>query len=303
MSRTFDPIQLGSIELFCKAAELASFSAAARAAGVTPAAVSRSVGRLEQRLGVRLFVRSTRQIKLTDDGALYFEQCRQALRQINDAELILAGTQVNPSGLLRISTPTTYAHYRLLPLLPKFMALYPDVSVELQISNRNIDFIEDGYDLAIRLGNTPDSRLIARKLEDARLGVFASTAYLEKYGIPNNLEELVRHQCIQFILPSTGRSMPWDFQQDGQDIDFAFDARVKVSEDVLGCVNYAIAGGGLFQTYDFIVQKNLERGELHEVLQHYSGRVRRFNLLYPQNRHLSMRVRCFVDFLLNEFKQ
>ncbi|MBI3286156.1 MAG: LysR family transcriptional regulator [Burkholderiales bacterium] len=303
MARNFDPVQLGSIELFCKAAELANFTAAARVLGITPAAVSRSVGRLEARLGVRLFVRSTRLIRLTDDGEVYYEQCRQALQKIKDAEQAISGTQSKPSGLLRISTPTTYGHYRLLPLLPKFMAKYPDVTLELHISNRNIDFIEEGYDLAIRLGVAPDSRLIARKLEDVSLGVFASPSYLQKHGVPRDLKALEQHQCIQFVLPSTGRSMPWIFQQEGRNIDFNFTSRMRVQEDILGCVNYAKAGGGLFQIYHFIVKNEVERGELKEVLTDYAGRTRCFNLLYPQNRHLSTRVRCFVDFLINEIQR
>lgn len=302
MSRNFDPVQLGSIELFCKAAELTSFTAAARVLGITPAAVSRSVGRLEGRLGVRLFVRSTRQIRLTDDGEVYFVQCRQALQQINEAEQAISGTQAIPSGVLRISTPTTYGHYRLLPLLPKFMEKYPDVSVELHISNRNIDFVEEGYDLAIRLGDAPDSRLIARKLEDVSLGIFAAPGYLQKHGIPHDLAALEQHQCIQFVLPSTGRAMAWIFRQDGKNIDFTFASRMRVQEDVLGCVNYAKAGGGLFQIYHFIVQNEVARGELQEVLTECAGRTRSFNMLYPQNRHLSARVRCFVDFLIAEIK-
>lgn len=158
MKRNFDDLLLGSIELFCLAAELSSFTAAAAAASVTPAAVSRSVSRLEERLGVRLFVRTTRQIRLTDGGRLYFEQCRQALSQLVDAERLVTGGQAAPAGLLRISMPTPYAHYRVLPMLPQFRKLYPDVQVDVHLSNRNIDFADEGYDLAIR-GRAPSSVL------------------------------------------------------------------------------------------------------------------------------------------------
>jgi DNA-binding transcriptional LysR family regulator len=154
MKRNFDDLLLGSIELFCLAAELSSFTAAAAAASVTPAAVSRSVSRLEDRLGVRLFVRTTRQIRLTESGRVYFEQCRQALSQLVDAERLVTGEQAAPAGLLRISMPTPYAHYRVLPLLPKFRKLYPQVQLDVHLSNRNIDFADEGYDLAIR-GRAP----------------------------------------------------------------------------------------------------------------------------------------------------
>lgn len=298
MVRNFEPVQIGTIELFCKAAELGSFTAAAEVLGLTQGAVSRSIARLEQRLGVQLFQRTTRSIRLTDDGELYRSQCQQALDQIAEAERAIAGHQTEPSGTLRISAPTTYANFRLMPLLPAFCERYPKVTVEVNVSNRNIDFFEEGYDLAIRLGDPKDSRLIARRLEDASLGVFASPDYLEKHGTPTDIDELREHQLIQFVLPSTGRPMPWILRQDGVDIDFGFSSRRRVHEDVIGAVNWARHGGGLFQIYHFIAADFVRDGHLVEVLQSLAGRTRRFSVLYPQNRHLSARVRAFVDFLI-----
>lgn len=298
MSRVFDPVQLGSIEMFCKAAELEGFTAAAEALGVTPAAVSRSVGRLEERLGLRLFTRSTRQIRLSEDGRAYYEQCRQALAQIEEAERAITGSQAVPSGLLRISVPTTYGHYRVMPLLPAFTAQFPKVTVEINLSNRNVDFVDEAYDLAIRLGEPKDSRLVARKLEDATLGLFASPTYLKRRGLPRSFEELKRHDCIQFVLPSTGRGMPWILREGKRDIDFSFESQVRVHEDVLGCVSYARAGGGIFQIYHFIAEQHVAAGELVEVMQTMAGRTRPFSILYPQNRHLSAKVRAFADFLI-----
>lgn len=298
MSRVFDPVQLGSIEMFCKAAELEGFTAAAEALGVTPAAVSRSVGRLEERLGLRLFTRSTRQIRLSEDGRAYYKQCRQALAQIEEAERAITGSQAVPSGLLRISVPTTYGHYRVMPLLPAFTAQFPKVTVEINLSNRNVDFVDEAYDLAIRLGEPKDSRLVARKLEDATLGLFASPTYLKRRGLPRSFEELKRHDCIQFVLPSTGRGMPWILREGKRDIDFSFESQVRVHEDVLGCVSYARAGGGIFQIYHFIAEQHVAAGELVEVMQTMAGRTRPFSILYPQNRHLSAKVRAFADFLI-----
>lgn len=301
--RSFDPVQLGSIELFCKAAELGSFTAAAEYLGVTPASVSRSIGRLETRLGVRLFMRTTRSIKLTPEGDLYRQECQRALEQIAEAERAITGNQKVPSGPLRISVGSPYAHHRLLPLMPLFSETYPQIDVEISISNRVVDFVEEGYDLAIRLGIPQDSRLIAHKLEEAPLGVFGSPAYLARRGAPQTLEELANHDCIQFVLPSTGRAMPWIFKDRvGKDVDFVFRSRHRVHDDVLGCVSWACAGGGLFQIYHFIAEAAVERGELVEVLQAAGGRSRQFSVLYPQNRHLSARVRAFVDFLLGAVK-
>ncbi len=300
MKRHFDQVLLGSIELFCLAAELGSFTAAATTAGVTPAAVSRSVSRLEERLGVRLFVRTTRQIRLTDSGRVYFEQCRQALSQLVEAEDALTGEQAAPAGQLRISSPTPFAHHRLLPLLPKFRLRYPDVKVEVHISNRNIDFAEEGYDLAIRGRDPADSTLVARKLEDAELVLVATPSYLKRAGTPQSLDDLQYHDCLQFELPSTGRKIPWLFKVQGQSVDVVTAGGYTCAEDVLGIVTLARAGAGLAQTYRYIVAQDLQRGDLVELLPEHGGSSRPFFLLYPHARHLSLRVRTLVDFLTQE---
>ena len=300
MTRHFDDVQLGSIELFCLAAETGSFTAAANLAGVTPAAVSRSVARLEERLGVRLFVRTTRQMRLTDSGRLYYQQCRQALTQLVDAEREVTGQQSQPSGLLRISVPTPYAHYRLLPKLPAFRRLFPDVQVDVHISNRNIDFADDGFDLAIRGKAPTDSGLIARTLEEAELVVVATPEYLREAGTPTSLEELAKHDCIQYQLPSSGRNLPWAFQRDGQWVELETSGNCACLDDYLGAVTLVKHGAGLMQTYRFTVQQALERGELCEVLSAFGGARRPFILLYPHARHVPQRVRAFIDFITRQ---
>jgi DNA-binding transcriptional LysR family regulator len=301
--RTFDPIQLGSIELFCKAAELSSFSAAAESLGLTPASVSRSIKRLEERLGVRLFSRTTRNVRLTSEGELYWQECRQALEQIAEAERAITGHQKVPSGLLRISVGTLYANYRLLPHLQHFTAAYPQIELELSLSNRVVDIVDEGYDLAIRIGTPQDSRLIAYKLEDATVGVFATPDYLARRGVPQTLDDLASHDCLQFVLPSTGRAMPWIFTTpDGKVLDYMLRSQLRLLDDALGCISWGHAGGGLFQTYHFIAGPAVARGELVEVLQEYGGRSRQFSVTYPQNRHLSARVRAFVDFMLQRLR-
>ncbi|PTU30884.1 LysR family transcriptional regulator [Stenotrophobium rhamnosiphilum] len=300
MKRHFDDILLGSIELFCLAAESGSFTAAALTSGVTPAAVSRSISRLEKRLGVRLFVRSTRSIRLTEGGKAYFEQCRQALTQLVDAERKVTGEQVQPSGTLRISVPTTYGHHRLLPILPAFRASYPLIKVEVHISNRNIGFREEDFDLAVRVRAQPDSSMITRLLEDAALVVVAAPQYLKRAGIPRTLDDLAKHECIQFDLPSSGRQIPWIFKDGGKDREISTVGNYSCSEDVLGGVTLAKNGAGLFQTYRFGVEKDLADGSLVEVLNPFSGSSRPFSLLYPHGRHLPSRVRVFIDFLIEQ---
>ncbi|RTZ39241.1 LysR family transcriptional regulator [Candidimonas sp. SYP-B2681] len=298
MRRHFQDVLVGSIELFCAAAECGSFTAAANVVGVTPAAVSRSVSRLEARLGVRLFVRTTRQVNLTDDGRRYFEQCRQALAQLVDAERALTGRQIVPSGVLRISVPTTYGHHRVLPLLPGFHALYPEIRVDVHVSNRNIDFVDEGYDLAIRARAPADSTFIARKLEDAELVVVAAPEYLSRAGIPESIAALAQHDCINFVLPSTGRPVPWLFREKGKTLDVATTGNYCLYEDVLSGVTLARSGGGLFQAYRFTVEEDLRRKTLVEVLSAQGGCSRPFSVIYPHGRHLSLKVRTFVDFLL-----
>lgn len=293
-----DTMQLGSIEQFCKAAELGSFTAAAEFFGLTPAAVSRSISRLEQRLGVRLFSRTTRSIKVTNEGQLFWKECQLALEQIAEAERAITGGQTVPSGLLRISVSTAYGTHRLLPLMPKFTEAYPQIEIELSISDKIVDFVEEGFDVAIRLGIQRDSRLVAYKLEDALLGVFGTPEYLKKKGTPRSPDDLEAHDCIQFISPNTGRPMTWLFKgASGEEIEYPVRSRMRVLNDALGCVAWVNAGGGLYQTYNFAAAGAVKRGDLVEVLRDHAGRSRPFSILYPQNRHLSAKVRAFVDFL------
>ncbi len=302
MARHFEDLMLGSIELFCLTAEHQSFSAAAASAGLTPAAVSRSVARLEARLGVQLFVRTTRRVRLTDGGRNYFEQCQRALGQLVEAEREVTGEQHLPSGTVRISLPTSYGHFRILPLLPLFREQYPGVSLEVQLSNRNIDFTAEGFDLAVRGRIPPDSGMVARKLEDAALVVVAAPQYLARHGTPTTLDDLPQHDCIQFLLPSSGQPVPWLLRTDGRDFDLPTQGGLRCADDILGPVTLARGGGGLLQTYRFIVQQDLQQGTLQEVLTEYAGASRPFSLLYPSNRHIPQRVRILIDFLVGQLE-
>ena len=298
MSRHFEDFKLGGIELFCKTAELSSFTAAANLAGLTPAAVSRSVSRLEQRLGVQLLVRTTRRVRLTVGGQAYFDRCRQALGELMEAEREATGDQRLPSGVVRISVPTSYGHYRILPLLPEFRQRFPDVMVDVQLTNRNVDLTAEAFDLAVRGRVPPDSGLIARKLEDAELVVVATPAYLRRNGKPTTLAALQNHDCIQFLYPRTGQPMPWLLRQDAHEFDYPTKGGICCSEDILGAVTLARHGAGLLQTYRFIVANDLEQGTLKEVMQPFGGTSRPFSLLYPANRHMPQRLRVLIDFLV-----
>lgn len=302
MGRHFDGQMLGSVELFCKTAELQSFTAAAAQAGVTQAAVSRSISRLEGRLGVQLFVRSTRSVRLTERGQAYYEQCRQALGQLIDAERELTGHQTVVAGLIRMSLPTSYGHMRVMPLLADFRRTYPQVRLEVQLTNRSADLVAEGIDLAVRARNPPDSGLVSRKLEDAELVVVGSPAYLKRHGTPANPTDLKQHECIQFERPLTGQVIPWALNVDGECIDVNTAGSVCITDDVLGLSTAARAGIGLAQTYRFIVEEDLKNGLLVEVMREFGGASRPFNILYPPHRHMPRRVRLLVDFLVNKLR-
>ena len=297
MARQFDDLRLGSIELFCLTAQHQGFTAAAKATGLTAAAVSRSVARLEGRLGVRLLMRTTRQVRLTDVGQRYYVQCQQALGQLIEAEREVSGQQLKPSGLVHVSLPTSYGHHRVLPLLPTFSLRYPDIEIELSLSNRNIDFTDEGFDLAVRSRTPPDSGLVARKLEDADLLIVASAPYLKRHRAPRTPDELARHDCIQFVLPSSGKTVPWLLKQEGHIIEWTTEGRMRCADDILAPITLARAGGGLAQTYRFLVEDDLLEGRLVEVLAEHAGASRPFSLIYPANRHMPLRVRVLIDFL------
>jgi len=286
---------LPNLAAFCRTFTAGSFTGAARALGVTPQAVSRSVARLEQELGVTLFRRTTRSLAPTDEARRYYERCVEALALLASAERELT-SEGAPEGEVKLSIPTTYGHHRFLPSLGLFRERYPKIRVAVSVSNQNIDFVRDGFDLAIRMGTIGEQGLVARKLGDFALGVFASPAYLERHPPPRTVEELARHTCIGFILPSTGRVLPWGFAKAPQ--TFAPNAPYRVADDVLGVVGLARAGIGLIQLYDFIVQDDVARGALVEVLRPYRGKTRPFSLLRPKSVAPTPAVRAMIDFIV-----
>lgn len=293
MPRQFD--YLGDVEAFLAVMDHGTISAAAVALGTTPSVLSRAVARLEARLGVQLMRRTTRRISVTEAGLAYLEQARGAFGLLAEAERAAQGQGDELSGTVRLSVPTTYAHYRLPGLLQPFMERHPKVMIELSIANRNVDLVSEGYDMAIRLGELPDSGLAARKLEDARLCLVAAPAYLARAGTPRSIADLAAHACLPFVMPSTGKLAPWLLRGDGRDIDWVPPARMRVTDDVLGVVSLAQQGLGICQTYEFIAEERLARGELVALLPANSGRVRAFSLIYPPHRSLPAACRALID--------
>jgi len=298
MSRKFD--YLGDVEVFIAVVEHGSFTAAAVALSTTPSVLSRAVSRLETRLGRQLLQRTTRRVGLTEAGRVYLEQARSAFSLLDEAERNGQGQEGDLTGRVRMSVPTTYGHYRLPPLLAQFSQHYPRVQVDLNITNRNVDLIAEGFDLAIRLGQMPDSGLVARKLEDAALLLVASPAYLHRMGTPQTLDDLHRHMCLPFILPRTGRIAPWVFREDERDVDWLLASPIETSDDVLGVVSLAEHGMGICQSYEFIVRDRIQRGQLVEVLPHLRGRSRPFSVIFAPHRRQSAATRAMIDLLTTQ---
>lgn len=296
MSRRFD--HLGDVESFITTVEKGSMTTAAVALATTPSVLSRAITRLETRLGVQLLRRTTRRLSLTEHGRLYLEQSRAALALIDDAERAMQGLGDELVGHVRLSAPTTYAHHRLPALLQRFAAQHPQVRIELNITNRNVDLVAEGYDLAIRMGSLPDSGLVARKLEDAAMCLIAAPSYITRAGRPEGIRDLARHSCLAFVMPSTGRVSPWILREDGRDVDWVPHGGLQVSDDVLGLVTLAQSGLGICQTYDFIAQDLFAQGRAIEVLTHARGRSRPFSVIYAPHRRLSTASRALIDSLV-----
>ncbi|RYZ04296.1 MAG: LysR family transcriptional regulator [Myxococcales bacterium] len=290
---------LPNLEAFCRTFETGSFTRAARLMSVTPQATSRSVARLERALGATLFRRTTRSLAPTDAAKQYYERCSRALSLLSDGERELSRGAETAEGRVRISVPTSYGHYRFLPSLSTFAERYPKVRVDVNLSNRNVDLIQEGFDLAIRRGPLRDRTLVARKLGEFSVGVYASSAYLARCGSPSTPGEVTGHSCITFSMPSSGRALPWVFAGAPS---FTPDARYRCSEDVLGLVTLARAGVGLIQVLDFLVAEDVSRGHLVEVLSPYRSPPRSFTLIYPRVAKAPPAVRALVDFIVARAK-
>ncbi len=283
-----------SILAFVRTCELGNFSRAAQSLHVTPAAVSRSVARLEASLGVRLFQRSTRALVQTQAGQWYFERCGQALQVLSEAQQGLEfGNTVK--GRVRCSIPSTFGLHELMPRLCELQQSLPAVDLEIQVSNESVDFVREGFDLAVRMGHIEDASLVARKLKDCSVGVFASPGYLATIRAPKTPADIFSHRCIAFVLPKSGRLLPWIFTGHA---DLVPKRPLKVLGDPMGLVTAGVGGCGLFQSYHFLVQRQVASGQLKEVLSDYAGRVRPFSLVHLKEATRAPAVKAVADWIL-----
>jgi LysR family transcriptional regulator for bpeEF and oprC len=289
--------QLNGIMIFVQVAETRSFVAAAQRLGITPSGASKAVSRLEERLGVRLFNRTTRSVSLTADGAGFLERCRNVLTELSEAEAELTQSHTTPRGRLKIDIPTGLGRIVILPALAEFSRCYPDVQLEIGISDRLVDIIEEGYDAVVRIGELQDSRLISRRLGVTRFMFAASPAYIEEYGRPEQIEDLARHKCLAFVRQQSGRLLDWQFLVDGELRSFTPDATIRVS-DGMALLQLALAGAGIVMGLSFGLQQPIAEGRLVPLFEEYSSDGPPVSVVYPQSRYLASRVRAFVDFMV-----
>ena len=297
MART--EASVANLEVFCRTFELGNFTRAAVDLGLTPQAASRALARLEEHLGTTLFRRTTRRLEPTEAGRTYYARCRQALDLLATGERELLADAPDQRGTVRISVGTPWGHHRLVPALARLARTHPNIDVVVQIDNRNIDFVRDGFDCAIRLGVIRDQTLVARKLGDHALGLYASPQYLAERPAPRRVADLAQHRCIGFVMPGSGRVLPWELAGSEVTPQMAF----TVQGDVLGTIALARAAAGIVQTYDFAVTRELARGELVEVLAITRGAARSFSLLYPKGVVQTAAVKKLVAFLVADAKQ
>jgi DNA-binding transcriptional LysR family regulator len=290
---------LDGIKTVVAVVETGTFTAASERLGMSKALVSKYVGEVEDSLGVRLLNRSTRRLALTEAGRRYYDQALPLLEEFTEMVDSVTGEQSSPRGLLRISVPVTFGEMSLAPLIPKFLQQYPDIGVDLQLSDKKIDMLEEGIDVVIRIGGVDDSSLIAKHIQTLPLALCASPGYIRLKGLPDSPKELVQHDCIIDSNFRIGKHWPIICPKN-------ITTSVEVSSRVMAnspraVKEIALAGGGIGMIPRFIVQDALDNGRLEEVLPGYHTLEFGLFAIYPHRRYLSRKVRCFIDFLVAEF--
>lgn len=285
---------LNGFVVFVRVAETRSFVAASRLLGVSASAIGKSVARLEEKLGVRLFHRSTRSVTLTAEGTLFLERSRRILAEIEAAELELSQATAAPRGRLRVSLPVVSS--LVLPVLGEFMREYPAIELDLDFTDRLVDVIEEGFDVVVRTGNPTDSRLSARKLGHFNSMLVASPEYLARRGIPNVPADLLEHTCLHYRLPHTGKLEPWALRQAPGDPELQIPTSM-ICNNIETRVCFALQGLGIAYLPEFAIAEPLADSRLRSILADRVERAGVFHVLWPASRHPSPKVRALVDFL------
>jgi DNA-binding transcriptional LysR family regulator len=283
--------RIDAMAAFVAVADLEGFAPAARKLGLSPSNVTRLIAALEDRLGARLLQRTTRSVTLTDIGARYLERARRILGDVEEAEISAQAERTRPSGRLVVSAPIGFGRIHVSPVMSAYLQRYPDVSGELRLSDRMINLVEDGVDLAVRIGHLADSSLVARSVGDMRRIVVASPDYLKRRGEPNNPAAVLSHDAIQF-----GTS-DWDFVEDGREARVPCTPRF-ITNSADAAILHAEQGGGLTRVLAYQAAGAIEAGRLRIVLAKFEQAPLPIHIVYPTSRLLSAKVRTFVDLVV-----
>jgi DNA-binding transcriptional LysR family regulator len=297
-SRSVD--QLSEMRAFVRAIERGTFAGAASDLGLTPSAVSKLIARLEARLGVRLVNRTTRKLSLTSEGESYFQSGRQLILALDGLEQEVAASASRPRGLLRVNTPVSLGVHHLAPALIDFHRRYPDVRVNLSLTDRFVDFYTEQIDVAVRMGPLSDSRLMSRKIAEIEAVLTASPRYIEEFGVPKRASDLAHHRCIVFTAPGRDR---WPFRTDDGGLHHV-EVAASFTSDSLQCIlQLALEGGGIARLADFLVADPIRAGKLVQLLvgQHVAESASVFAVFAPGTQRIP-KVRVFLDFLVERFQ-
>jgi len=285
--------------IFARTVQEGGFSAAARALDLTPSAVSKQISRLEDRLGVRLLNRTTRHISLTEEGRAFHERCVRLTAEIAEAEEWVAALQGHVQGTLRVASTVAFAKHLVLPLIPEFLRRYPELRVSLEVTDRTVDLVEEGVDVAIRFTEQlTDPSLVARRLAVNRRVICAAPSYLEAHGVPRTPEDLLKHNCLSLYTVSAFQD--WEF--DGPDGSRVLHVKGNFETNSADALYHAaLAGLGVARLATYLVGQDLKAGRLTRLLPEYVHEKASILAVYPHRRHLSVKVRAFVDFLVEKF--
>ncbi|MHB1218969.1 MAG: LysR family transcriptional regulator [Alphaproteobacteria bacterium] len=289
---------LSGMAVFAKVVEARSFTAAAAELGMSKSAVSKQISRLEDRLGARLLNRTTRRLSLTETGAAFYDRCARVVAEAQEAELAVTNLQSEPRGTLRVNAPMSFGHLHIAPAIPDFLTRYPEVRVDMTMNDRFVDLIDEGFDVAIRIARLTDSSLIARRLAPDRRVLCGAPAYFAKRGEPRTPDDLAAHNCLSYAYVSD--TDQWQFI-DGEGTR-AVSVRGNLRANNGDAIRQALlAGLGVAVLPAFIVGPDVQAGRLREVLSDYLPNRASVYAVYPHSRHLSAKVRVFVDFLADRF--
>jgi len=285
--------------VFTKVAKAGSFAAAAKELGLSRAMATKHVMQLENGLGIRLLNRTTRHLNLTEVGAVYLERCRQILDDMEEMELAVTRLQTEPRGLLKVSATPFFGSYHLIPAISAYMEVYPDVHVDLTLQTSYVDLIEEGFDLAIQLDDLQDSSLIARSLGTSQRVVCGSPAYFKKFGTPKSPEELRNHNCLVNL--SLAPRDQWQFNIPGGET-MTIKVQGTLQANVADALRIAaLSGLGLVILPTYMVGQDIRKSRLQAILTEYVPAPLEIHAVYPHRKHLSAKVRTFVDFLHDRF--